>query len=495
MAERQSNEKVKFPLRLKIVLLVLVAIIPLLGIAVYLITALDNYRSAYENIVSNMTVANNYNLDFKEELDEGIYKLAVGYTSFDSIQDDGSLEDPYALIGELRADFTDLMAITTDRQSRVWLESLLRNLDTLEERIDDVRANVEQGGRYDENMEMLDNNVYILTELIQDDIQYYIYYQTRSIGSLTAQLNEQANDFIRLCIGLIAGVVLLAVIVSSLILKSITHPLERLCRVTERIARGEFTVRARIDTRDEIRALSDSVDDMAEKLRIMISQIKEDERKMRRAELRLLQEQINPHFLYNTLDTVVWLIEGNELDKAVNIVVSLSEFFRLVLSRGQEFITIREEDIHIRSYLEIQQVRYSDILKFDISIEPELYRYRILKLTLQPLVENSLYHGIKYKRAEGRIEVIGKRDGNLIRFLVRDNGVGMEEAELLKLREEIRKPCKETEKGFGLANVNERIRMNFGSQYGMQIDSVRHQGTCVSITIPMECMKHSGEAG
>lgn len=495
MAERQSNEKVKFPLRLKIVLLVLVAIIPLLGIAVYLITALDNYRSAYENIVSNMTVANNYNLDFKEELDEGIYKLAVGYTSFDSIQDDGSLEDPYALIGELRADFTDLMAITTDRQSRVWLESLLRNLDTLEERIDDVRANVEQGGRYDENMEMLDNNVYILTELIQDDIQYYIYYQTRSIGSLTAQLNEQANDFIRLCIGLIAGVVLLAVIVSSLILKSITHPLERLCRVTERIARGEFTVRARIDTRDEIRALSDSVDDMAEKLRIMISQIKEDERKMRRAELRLLQEQINPHFLYNTLDTVVWLIEGNELDKAVNIVVSLSEFFRLVLSRGQEFITIREEEMHIRSYLEIQQVRYSDILKFDISIEPELYRYRILKLTLQPLVENSLYHGIKYKRAEGRIEVIGKRDGNLIRFLVRDNGVGMEEAELLKLREEIRKPCKETEKGFGLANVNERIRMNFGSQYGMQIDSVRYQGTCVSITIPMECMKHSGEAG
>lgn len=495
MAERQSNEKVKFPLRLKIVLLVLVAIIPLLGIAVYLITALDNYRSAYENIVSNMTVANNYNLDFKEELDEGIYKLAVGYTSFDSIQDDGSLENPYALIGELRADFTDLMAITTDRQSRVWLESLLRNLDTLEERIDDVRANVEQGGRYDENMEMLDNNVYILTELIQDDIQYYIYYQTRSIGSLTAQLNEQANDFIRLCIGLIAGVVLLAVIVSSLILKSITHPLERLCRVTERIARGEFTVRARIDTRDEIRALSDSVDDMAEKLRIMISQIKEDERKMRRAELRLLQEQINPYFLYNTLDTVVWLIEGNELDKAVNIVVSLSEFFRLVLSRGQEFITIREEEMHIRSYLEIQQVRYSDILKFDISIEPELYRYRILKLTLQPLVENSLYHGIKYKRAEGRIEVIGKRDGNLIRFLVRDNGVGMEEAELLKLREEIRKPCKETEKGFGLANVNERIRMNFGSQYGMQIDSVRHQGTCVSITIPMECMKHSGEAG
>ena len=358
-----------------------------------------------------------------------------------------------------------------------------------------MRANVERGGRYDENMEMLDNNIYILTELIQDDIQYYIYYQTKSIENLTRQLNEQASRFIRLCIGLVAAVVTVAITASLIILKSITNPLERLCRVTERIANGEFTARARIDTRDEIRVLSDSVDDMAEKLRIMISQIKEDERKMRYAELRLLQEQINPHFLYNTLDTVIWLIEGNELEKAVSIVVSLSEFFRLVLSRGQDFITIREEEMHIRSYLEIQQVRYSDILKFDISIDPRLYGFRILKLTLQPLVENSLYHGIKYKRAEGRIEVTGRQEDGLIRFLVRDNGVGMEEEELVKLREEIQKPCKETETGFGLANVNERIRMNFGPQYGMEIDSVKNKGTCVSITIPMEYMKQAGEAG
>ncbi len=491
MAETGMAVGVKYPLKMKIVFLVMVAIVPLLGIAIYLIIALDNYRSAYDSIVSNMTVANNYNLNFKEELDESIYKLAVGYISFDNIQDDDSLEDPYELIGELRTDFTALAAITTDRESRVWLESLLRNIDTLEDRINDVRANVQQGGRYDENMEMLDNNIYILTELIQDDIQYYIHYQTRSIEKLTEQLNEQASAFIRLCIGLIAAVVLIAVLVSSLILKSITNPLQRLCRVTERISRGEFHVRAQIETRDEIRVLSDSVDNMAEKLRIMIDTIKEDERKMRYTELRLLQEQINPHFLYNTLDTIVWLIEGKDLEKAVSMVVSLSEFFRLVLSRGKEFITIEEEELHIRSYLEIQQVRYRDILQYDIAIDPALYRYRILKLTLQPLVENSLYHGIKYKRTDGRIDVIGKQEGSLIRFIVKDNGVGMEETELRKLREEIRKPCKETEKGFGLANVNERIRMNFGPQYGMEIDSVKNEGTCVSITIPMECMARS----
>ena len=486
MADGQRNEKIKYPLKMKIVLLMIVALVPLLGIAVYLIAALVNYRDSYDSIVSNMTIANNYNLNFKEELDESIYKLAVGYVSFNNIQEEKSLKDPYDLIGELRTDFRELMTITTDRESLAWLQSLLRNIDTLEDRIDDVRINVEAGERYDENMELLDNNVYILTELIQDDIQYYIYYQTKSIEDLTDQLNEQISTFLVLCAWLIGAAVVLVMIIFSLVLKSITNPLERLCKVTERIAKGEFTVRAKIHTKDEIRILSDSVDNMAEKLRIMMNQIKDDERKVRDAELRLLQEQINPHFLYNTLDTIVWLIEGNDREEAVSMVVSLSEFFRLVLSKGKEFITIREEEMHIRSYLEIQHARYRDILEYDISIDPGIYKYKILKLMLQPLVENALYHGIKYKRAKGRIDITGKQEGDLIRFIVRDNGVGMEEIELERLREEIRKPCKETQKGFGLANVNERIRMNFGMEYGMEIESVKNEGTCVSITIPME---------
>jgi two-component system sensor histidine kinase YesM len=245
-----------------------------------------------------------------------------------------------------------------------------------------------------------------------------------------------------------------------------------------------------VQTEDELEVLSDSVNDMSENLEVMVNQIKEDERKMRYAELRLLQEQINPHFLYNTLDTIVWLIEGDDPDKAVDVVVALSEFFRLVLSKGKETISIREEKEHIRGYLEIQQVRYQDILDYEIAIPPELYAYKILKLTLQPLVENSLYHGIKYKRAKGKIWVTGvlqrgaspKEDTILL--CVQDNGIGMEESELKRLQAEIAKPCKETEKGFGLANVNERLRMNFGMEYGMTIASQKGAGTKVSIVIP-----------
>jgi two-component system sensor histidine kinase YesM len=243
-------------------------------------------------------------------------------------------------------------------------------------------------------------------------------------------------------------------------------------------------VRAQVEGKDEMAVLAGSVNSMTESIEMLVHKIKEDERKMRRAELRLLQEQINPHFLYNTLDTIVWLIEGHDSDKAVSMVMSLSQFFRLVLNKGREYITIEEEKTYIESYLEIQQVRYRDILDYEVRIPAELYQYKILKLTLQPLVENSLYHGIKYKRAKGTILVSGElRDGRIY-FKVQDNGVGMEQEELEKLRSEIGKPCKDTEKGFGLANVNERIRMYFGNEYGMTIDSTAGQGTCVEIVIP-----------
>ncbi len=487
----KKNSGIYFPLKYKMGVLVAGAVLPLLVIVFYLIFALVDYSKSYDSIVSNMTVANNYNLNFKEEFDESIYKRAVGYVNFDNVTDEESLKDPYELIADLRQEFSNLMDITTDRESQLWLQRLLRNIDTLKERVNDVRDNTLVGGRYDENMEMLDNNIYILTELIQDDIQYYIYYQTKSIERLGVRLNKQVETFVVLCIILVGIGVLLVVIVTGLVLQSITKPVENLCKITGQIASGDFSVRAEGNTRDEIGVLSGSVNEMTEKLEILVDKIKEDERKMRHAELRLLQEQINPHFLYNTLDTIVWLIEGNHTEKAENVVMSLSEYFRLVLSKGKEFITIREEELHIRSYLEIQQQRYKDILDYEIYFEPSIYPHRILKLTLQPLVENALYHGIKYLRAKGKITIRGGKENGKICFVVEDNGVGMEPEELERLREEIAKPCKETEKGFGLANVNERIRMNYGVEYGLQIDSKKGEGTRVRVVLPLERMEEA----
>ncbi len=478
------SDRVRYSIKNKLFMLSATVAVPFLIMVIYLIYALHSYSNAYKAIVNNMTVANNYNLNFKEEMDESLYKLVVGSVTFETVGEEEGLQNPYGMIEDLRSEFGKLMRITTDGESRAWLQILMRNIDTLEDRVDDIRTNLEAENSYDMNIEMLDNNIYIMTELVQDNIQSYIYYQTRSIEHLTQQLNDRVHTFTLFCGVLLALLVALVIVLTMMIVAGIIKPIQELSQVTRQISQGDFSARARTDTHDEVAQLADSVNSMTESLEELVGKIKEDERKMRHADLRLLQEQINPHFLYNTLDTIVWLIEGHASDKAVNMVVSLSEFFRLVLSKGREYITIQEEEMHIKSYLEIQQVRYRDILEYRIDIAPELYRYKILKLTLQPLVENSLYHGIKYKRAKGVIVITGKLQGDMVVFQVQDNGVGMEKEELDNLCSEIVKPCQDTGKGFGLANVNERIRMNFGPEFGMKIESAPGAGTCVEVVIP-----------
>lgn len=476
--------KEKHSINHKLTLLVAAAMLPFLCVAAYLLYALLSYGNAYDRVVRNMTMANSYNLSFKEEMDENLYKIVVSGTTFDEIPGSDSLEDPYELLDELQGDFRELESITTDVTSRRWLQNLLRNIDTLRERVDDIRLNLQVSGHYDENIEMLDNNIYILTELIQDDIQYYIYYQTQSMEMMRASLNQQVFTFIVCMILLLAALTAFVAIIETRISRSISGPILGLSQVTHEIAQGDFSVRADEKGDRELGALAASVNNMAEHLSVMVMQIREDERKMRKAELRLLQEQINPHFLYNTLDAIVWMIEDGKSEQAENMVVSLSTFFRTVLSRGREFISIREEVQHIRSYLEIQKARYQDILSYEIQVAPELYPYETLKMTLQPLVENALYHGVKNKRSGGLIRISGERDGKLIRFKVEDDGIGMNAEALTHLQEEIRRPCKETDTGFGMANVNERIRMNFGADYGLMIESEEGKGTRVWVTIP-----------
>ena len=488
------RKEVKFSIRKKILMLAAATAIPFLVMVVYLMISMAENSDTYEKLVSNMTIANNYNLNFKEEMDESLYKLVVGYVTFDNISEDNTLKDPYVLIDGLRSEFTKLMAITTESESKIWLRSLLRNIDTLEKRVDDIKESSKTGGKYNENIEKLDNNIYILTELIQDDIQYYIYYQTKSMGNVNRTVNKQIDDFIVLCIVIIVALVIVVTAFALFIVSGMLRPLRVLYHATQKVAEGDFDARAKVNTHDEIAVLAQGFNNMADNIQSLVDKVKEDERKMRQLDLRLLQEQINPHFLYNTLDTIVWLIEGNESDQAVNMVVTLSNFFRLVLSKGKEFISIKEEEQHISSYLKIQKMRYHDIMEYDIQIDKVLYDYQILKLTLQPLVENALYHGIKYKRAKGYIHITGEKDGNVIHLAVRDNGIGMDQDELDQILEEFEHSGKTHEKGFGLANVNERIRMYFGTEYGMTIQSKKGKGTLVEISIPAIKIENQLEA-
>lgn len=487
-------KKIVFSFKYKLIAIALIAIIPMLIQAIFLIASLYNYNTAYHNIINNMTVANSYNLNFKEEMDESSYRYVVTSVPFDEHSEDLPQKSPYDLIADLQKDISKLTEITTDSKSKAWLQSLLRNIDTLKERVDDINNNLKLGGHYDENIKMLDDDIYILTELIQEDIQYYIYYQTTSIEKLEVTLKSQIDNVISWSVLILFVLIILIFTVIVIISKRVEKSISDLCKVTDEIAEGEFGVRAKISTSDELSILADNINDMSRNLEIMVEQIKDDERKMRGAELRLLQEQINPHFLYNTLDTIVWLIEAGKNDEAEEVVVSLSTFFRLVLNKGKEIITVRDEKQHINSYLEIQQIRYRDILEYEIDFEEEIYDYEILKLTLQPIVENALYHGIKNKRAKGKISIVGRMQGMDVKFVISDDGIGMNEEALYKLRLSIKKDCRDTDKGFGLANVNERIRMRYGNQYGVNIDSVENEGTTVTVLLPATKIKEGQES-
>nr|MCR4926717.1 sensor histidine kinase [Lachnospiraceae bacterium] len=247
---------------------------------------------------------------------------------------------------------------------------------------------------------------------------------------------------------------------------------------------------ARITDTDvtELRNLTLQVNTMADKLEEMMKKSIKDAGTLRKAELRTLQAQINPHFLYNTLDAIVWKAEAGEKNEVIHLTSALSDFFRISLSSGADWIPISQEKKHIEGYLRIQQTRYRDIMHYEIDIPEEIGHYYILKLLLQPLVENALYHGIKIKRGGGTIKVSACMEEGFLKFSVADTGLGMTKDQLEALEARMKKegPAVNEGKsgGFGLVNVNLRIRLYYNVPDGLMIES-GPGGTTVSFKVPL----------
>jgi two-component system sensor histidine kinase YesM len=269
--------------------------------------------------------------------------------------------------------------------------------------------------------------------------------------------------------------------------RSIYAPIKKLHDVTTTITKNDGQALMTSDNVDEITELGLSFNIMIGKIRdLLASKIKEQEN-LKKAELRALQAQINPHFLYNTLDTIIWMAESNKTQQVVEIVSALSKFFRISLSKGRDWITIAEEIERTRSYLIIQKMRYRDILDFDIDLDERVKDNTILKLILQPLVENALYHGIKNKRQGGAIHVRAKMNNeDEVLLEVEDNGIGFTPEKLAQLQTELATDSDDikAESGFGIGNVNNRIRLYYGKQYGLTVQSEYNTGTCVTLIIP-----------
>ena len=396
------NVRKKFSLKNRLYLLLLICVIPLTVMITYLLFMINNVSSKYDHIVEKITKANAYNIGFKEDIDYVMYIIVVNSERAEELVD---TQKPQKMIKEAREVFGELAEDADSAYAKQRLSRILKSLDTLEKRVQEIEEDALVSGSYETNMESLDLNIRVLTELIQEQIQYYIYYESMNMEDLRGGIRNDVEQAIAITSGILLVILVGAFAVSRKIVTGITEPIGELCDAAVAAGGGDFRIRAVKTGPEEIEVLNKSFNQMVEKIGNLVEDIHTEELNLRAAELRVLQEQINPHFLYNTLDNIIWLAESKKTDEVVMMVSSLSTFFRTSLSKGREFVSVKEETEHIRSYLEIQQFRYRDILDYEIAIPEEYYGYEVIKLTLQPLVENALYHGIKNKRGKGHITV------------------------------------------------------------------------------------------
>lgn len=285
---------------------------------------------------------------------------------------------------------------------------------------------------------------------------------------------------------IIAMLSAISVILAFIIASSISSPIRFLSRQVRRFEKGDFNVTFNIQDNDsEIGILAKGLSSLLKTVKNLLQEIREEQMKKRQVELLALQSQINPHFLYNTLGSIRHLIDMDENQDASRMLGALTKYFMIGISKGKEIITIREEVEHVHNYLLIQKMRYSTAFGFEFDIAPEIMDCRIIKLTLQPIVENSIYHGIKNKRGKGMIRVTGERQGEKVVIVIFDNGAGMDEDTLCNIRKSIQASgISESPITYGMKNVNERIRLHFGHDYGIEIDSIKDHYTVVKIRIP-----------
>ncbi len=275
----------------------------------------------------------------------------------------------------------------------------------------------------------------------------------------------------------------LLAMINAFISDKISNPIKRLDGSVREIESGNLDVEIVPSGSYEVEHLGKSIKNMLGRIKVLMSDLVEEHNAKRKSEFDTLQSQINPHFLYNTLDIIVWMIENENSDKAVSIVTALAKFFRISLSKGKNIITVKDEVEHVRNYLMIQNMRFKNRFEYSIDVDEEVLSYSSLKLMLQPLVENAIYHGMEFMDGDGEIDVKVFKEDDSLYFTITDNGLGMSEDMVEALLSKDFVPSKKGS-GIGVKNVNERIKLYFGNEYGLKVESEPDEGTKITIHLP-----------
>ena len=461
-----KNKSLRRTLLITYISLLFITLIP----SIYSVVVSQIHTKRYSQIIANVSMANKISLIAKGEIEDGSQNK---------------------MLDEISSGLSQMLLSINNEESRGKLEVANRAYTTLRRNVDMLITQIKGGSLVTQNEATLDE-IRTITSLFSDIMQDFIVTEIEAANQTNQSLRN--TSIILTTIQIIITVLAIIISINSFITVSgaIQKPISDMEKLSTKVSIGDLTARIDIPHVNELDTLAENLNSMTEQIDVLIKKNMEEQKNFQKAEMKALQAQITPHFLYNTFDTIVWLAEEEHTEEVVRITKAFSDFLRISLSRGHEWITISQELEHIKNYLTIQKIRYADILNYSIDADESLMDVKMIKLVLQPLIENAIYHGIKNKRGRGELKVsIHYTDNSrtFVSFTVEDNGAGFTEERLGQVRNELRTGAQDSEKlssVYGLYNVNKKLKLYYGEQTkGLIIESEAGKGSKISFTIPV----------
>ncbi|MCL1855863.1 MAG: histidine kinase [Clostridia bacterium] len=438
---------------------------------------MSDYARQYHRVIDQVSRVSDLKPLVTETIPDEVFSIVAGRESFRSSTVFESIAYVNASLEELSASQPTQSSkeLAVARGTMNTLTDYVRRMEALERENAPVAAS-----------EGLLEEVRGVAALVGDILVDYNNQEISVASSTSLRLQQTVNTLVLAESLVLAAAVGFSLLAQRALTRAVQNPLANLEAFAGDIARGNLMARVPDTTTEELVKLTGSLNIMAGKLQNLIEENRLEQENLKKSELRTLQAQIAPHFLYNTLDAIVCLAEAKRSDEVIQITKALSDFFRISLSQGRDWIPLSEEVKHLHGYLTIQRIRYRDILDYEIDIPETLRNYEVLKLLIQPLVENAIYHGIKSRRGAGKVTIRIREQGEALVFTVSDNGVGIPPERLQEIQASLRGELRlaQGDAGYGLSNVNMRIMLYYNQEQGIRIET-GGSGTRVSFTVPI----------
>lgn len=479
-----KNKSLRRILLITYISLLFITLIP----SVYSVVVSQIHTKQYSQIISNVSTANTISSIAKNDLPSDLWNIICGKKE---IGEASYLQ----MLNVINSSLSQMLSKNKNEESLGKLEVANRAYTTLKRNVGMLIIQMQNGSPVTQNEATLDE-IRTITSLFSDIMQDFIVTEIEAANQTNRSLRN--TSIILSVIQVLITIIAIIISINSFIFvfDAIQKPISDMEKLSTKVANGDLTARINIPHVDELDTLAGNLNTMTGQIDLLIQKNMEEQKNFQKAEMKALQAQITPHFLYNTLDTIVWLAEEEHTEEVVKITKAFSDFLRISLSRGHEWITISQELDHIRNYLTIQKIRYADIMNYKIDADEELLETKMIKLVLQPLVENAIYHGIKNKRGRGELKVsvhYADETKKYVTFVVEDNGAGFTEERLGQVRNELRTGAQDSEKlssVYGLYNVNKKLKLYYGEQTkGLIIESEAGKGSRISFTIPVLTME------